>query len=162
MSSDHRDGPRVLLGISPLLQLVLAAGVVVWIAATVLPYVRGDGKPAAAGARPKEQMVYLMNPSNNANLAELGGLIEQGWRITQVSSAGSPAEFSASHRFVMVIENPTTKEQDWWFINPYASETTPPRLAEQLKKGFKITQISHAAAPTGGGWSYRTVFVLER
>jgi hypothetical protein len=163
MSSNPGDSRQARHVVSPLLQLILAAGIVVWIAATVVPLIRGDGRPEGpAGGRPKEQMVYMMNPSNSGNLGELGGLIAQGWRITHVSSAGSPQESSASHRFLMVIEHPTTKVQDWWFVNPYSDEGTPPRLAEQLKSGSRITHVSAGSASTGGGWTYRTVFVLER
>ncbi len=153
-------GRPVRAGVSPLLQVVIAAGVLVWIAATVLPLVRGGG--GVPGQRPKEQMIYMMNPNNNANPGELAQLLEQGWRIAHVSSAGAPQEHSASHRFLLVLEDPATKQSGWWFINPYAPEGVPPGLIDQLQKGHRITQASTAGTTQGAGWTYRTVFVLER
>ena len=54
------------------------------------------------------------------------------------------------------------KEQDWWYVNPYAPDSPPPRLREQLRKGYKITHVSSAATAGSAGWTYQTVFVLER
>ncbi len=162
MSREPGDGRRLHLGISPLLQLVLMAGVGVWIVSMLLPMIRAESRPVASGGRAKEQMMYLMNPPNVGSPEELGGLPAQGWRITQVSSAGCPSDHSANYRFLMVLEHPTSKEQHWWFINPYSNEGQPAQMTEQLKNGFKITQISSTSTPAGGGWTYRTVFVLER
>jgi hypothetical protein len=162
MNNDGSGPSTVRLGVSPFLQGLAALALLVWIAAQVYPFVWGDKKVGAPAAKAKEQMVYMMSPGNTGSLRELGGLLDQGWRVTQVSAAGCPLEQAPSHRILMVVEDPKTKEHNWWYINPYAPDSPPASLRAQLKAGHKITQVSSAATAASAGWTYQTVYVLER
>jgi hypothetical protein len=160
MSSSLSGPSSVRLGISPILQLLVGLAILIWIATQVPAFVREGAKLGGPAAQPKEQKVYVLNPSTGSP-RELANLIDQGWRVTHTATAGCPNEQDASHRFLLIVEGPK-KEQEWWYVNPFAADPTPAQLQKQLKNGFRITHVSSAATAASSGWTYQTVFVLER
>jgi hypothetical protein len=160
-NTDHPTGRRAY-SLSPPVQVMLFLALAVFTLSQLASLVKSTPGPASRLAQ-REQRIYVMNPSGGS-AQELQALLNEGWRVVHLASAGSPTGGTATFNHGLLLENPVTKEQDVFYLTPGTPEAPAyqQKIADPLKKGWRITQITAGGAPGGGSWSYHTVFILEK
>jgi hypothetical protein len=150
-----------VIRLSPLVQLALLVTLALVAATQVRSWIDpGGGTILTPGKR--EQKIFVIGPKAGS-VEELQSLLNGGWRVTQMANAGAVNQVSPITRYSVLLENGTTKEQDFTFFTAGENQQAQlDRMSALMKQGWRITNITSSSAPGGGGSAFLTVFVLEQ
>jgi hypothetical protein len=159
MPNDSDQRPVFVLRPPVLLQIAVLLAVALY-AANVF---RGWLYPSAATGGSPRQSIYVVGPKGGS-LQELQTLLDSGCRVVAATTSRATVAAGNTTHVGLVLENDKREQQlaITHIDGQPAQDAVLKALDAKLKEGWRVTQLSAAAAPSGEEAGNVSVFVLEK
>src|SRR5262245_47820333 len=117
MSSPRNDDFRTLGGVislSPLVQVALLLTLAVVLATQARAWINPGGTGGPAPDK-RQQKIFVIGPKGGS-VEDLQSLVNDGWRVTHLANAGATNVVTPVTRYGLLMENGTSKEQEFIFF----------------------------------------------